>query len=142
MNRLFCLAALAVSMLPASTAWSQTSAERVVVTAQRAAVEAARRDVNSVCPAIADQLPQVLASAWHNVGQEGTVRVQFVLDGQSVRDVQALSGPRRYARWVRSAMYDVNCRADTAQPQAFVFDIRFVDPSDLPAQRAVAVLTH
>jgi hypothetical protein len=54
--------------------------------------------------------------------------------------VQALSGPRRYARWVRSAMYDVNCRADMAEAQAFVFDIRFVDPSDLPAQRAVAVL--
>jgi type II secretory pathway pseudopilin PulG len=140
MNRLFCIAALALITLPAATAWSQTSSERVVVTAQRTAVEAARRDVNTVCPAIADQLPEVLASAWHNVGQEGTVRVQFMLDGQQVRDVQALSGPRRYARWVRSAMGDMNCRADTAQPQAFVFDIRFVDPADLPAQRAVAVL--
>ncbi len=140
MNRLFCLATLAVSALPAAPAWAQTSSERVVVTAQRAAVEVARRDVNAVCPAIAEQLPEALASAWHNVGQEGMVRVQFVLDGQTMRDVQALSGPRRYARWVRSAMFDVNCRADTTQPQAFVFDIRFVDPSDLPAQRAVAVL--
>jgi predicted aminopeptidase len=140
MKRPFCFAAAALSALSTVSAWAQTSSERVVVTAQRVAVDAARRDVNTVCPAIAEQLPEVLASAWRNVGQEGTVRVQFLLDGQSVRDVQALSGPRRYARWVRSAMYDVNCRADTVQPQAFVFDIRFVDPSDLPVQRALAVL--
>jgi hypothetical protein len=140
MNHLFGFAVVALCALPAASAWAQTSSERVVVSAQRASADTARRDVDTVCPAIAEQLPEALASAWHKVGQEGTVRVQFMLEGQSVRDVQALAGPRRYARWVRSAMHDVNCRADSAQPQAFVFEIRFVDPRDLPAQHAVAVL--
>jgi ferredoxin-NADP reductase len=140
MNRLFGFAALALCAMPAASVVAQTSSERVVVSAQRAGADTARRDVDAVCPAIAEQLPEALASAWHKVGQEGTVRVQFLLEGQSVRDVQALAGPRRYARWVRSAMHDVNCRADTAQAQAFVFDIRFTDPRDLPAQRSVAVL--
>lgn len=113
-------------------------ADRVVVTAQKSSAEAPRRDVDRVCPAIAAQLPETLASAWQHVGQEGTVRVQFTLEGRSVSSVQALSGPRRYARWVRSAMQDVDCRADLAQAQTFQFDLRFIHPMDAGAQGQAA----
>jgi hypothetical protein len=143
MNRIalicFCTAVSAAVVQPAR-AQTPADTDRVVITAQRSSVDATRHDVVTVCPAIAEQLPEALASAWHHVGQEGTVRVQFTLQGQAVSAVQALSGPRRYGRWVRSAMFDVSCRADTAQTQTFEFDVRFVDPSTLRPGQTVAVL--
>ena len=122
-----------------SAAQAAGNTQRVEILSAQAA-DAPRRDVATVCPNIADELPEILASAWQQVGQPGTVRVQFTLDGDKVVAVTPTSGPRRYHRWVRSAMNDVTCRSDRAQVQAFQLDIRFVDIYDTPDRRAVAVL--
>lgn len=133
------LATLGLSVFPLIAA-AQVAPDPQRIEIRSAQSDAPRRDVSSVCPQIEQELPEVLASAWQHVGQPGTVRVQFTLDGQRVAQVTPLSGPRRYHRWVRSAMQDVSCQADRQGVQAFQFDIRFVDIHDQPSRRAVAVL--
>ena len=133
-----CVTLLALSPLLAAAQGSGATQRIEVLSAQ--AAPAPRLDVRTVCPQIQAELPEALASAWQQVGQAGTVRVQFTLDGQRVTDVTPVSGPRRYHRWVRSAMADVACQADRAQAQTFQLDIRFVDIYDNPERRAVAVL--
>ena len=108
---------------------------------RQALAQEMRRDVTSVCPNILADLPDALASAWKAVGRTGTVIVNFTLDGDRVRDIRALSGPRLYARWVRSAMQDMDCHSDRPQRQAFQFEIRFVDIYDKPEHGAVALVT-
>jgi hypothetical protein len=133
-------AVLAALPLLATAQSAGTAAPQRVEIRTPQLADAPRRDVTTVCPKIQDELPEALASAWQAVGKPGVVRVQFTLDGQRVTDVTPVSGPARYARWVRSALQDVSCRSDRQQAQVFQLDIRFVDIYDRPEQRAVALL--
>jgi hypothetical protein len=103
---------------------------------------APRVDVTSVCPQIADQLPEDLASAWQQVGRVGTVQVRFTLRGDEVLGVETTNGPRRYHHFVRSAMHDLSCRSDRGAEQSFVFYIRFDDALAAPGTGAVSLLTE
>jgi len=134
------LSATLLALSPLFAAAQSSDATQRVEIRSAQATPAPRLDVRSVCPQIQAELPEALASAWQQVGQAGTVRVQFTLDGQRVTEVTPVSGPRRYHRWVRSAMDGVACQADRAQVQTFQLDIRFVDIYDNPERRAVAVL--
>ena len=136
----FALPATLLALSPLfATAQSSGATQRIEVLSAQAA-PTPRLDVRTVCPQIQAELPEALASAWQQVGQAGVVRVQFTLDGQRVTEVTPISGPRRYHRWVRSALFDVACQADRAQAQTFQIDIRFVDIYDNSERRAVAVL--
>ena len=77
MARWLPLALLAAAPL-LSAAQSAGSTQRVEISSAQAA-DAPRRDVASVCPNIADELPEILASAWQQVGQPGTVREQMLM---------------------------------------------------------------
>jgi hypothetical protein len=131
----------AMPMLAAAQTTVVSAPQRVEIRSVHGA-DAPRRDVTSVCPSIQRELPEALASAWRQVGQEGTVRVHFTLDGNRIVDVASVSGPRHYRQWIRSAMQDVSCQTDRQPTQAFQFDIRFVDTYGMPEPRTVALLTQ
>ena len=139
-RRLGAVIALAMPLFAAAQAAGNDVPQAVEIDSQAHAQEM-RRDVTSVCPNILADLPDDLASAWKAVGKTGTVIVNFTLDGDRVRDIRALSGPRLYARWVRSAMQDMDCHSDRPQRQAFQFEIRFVDIYEKPEHGAVALVT-
>ena len=100
---------------------------------------APRGDLSRVCPAAHTELPESLATAYQTVGVSGVVRMRVAFEGQKVVHMQALDGPRRYHRYLRSAMYDMNCSSDREGRQVFEFAVRFADPSELRGQR-VALL--
>jgi hypothetical protein len=101
---------IAASLLTAASAFAQGPA---------------RHDIVAQCPAVAEQLPEQLASAKNELGIEGTVRVQLVVDADGLRRIESIEGPRRYQARVRSALQGLDCRATTAQ--RYVLNIRFGD---------------
>jgi hypothetical protein len=123
------LAAISAIALPTLAADANPS--RVELTSTR--MPALRADVSAVCPSLHAQLPDALATAHALVGKADLVRVEFTLVGRQLQDVDTSAGHRRYQRWVRLAMQDIDCRSDSSAPQRFVLNIRFVDPQDVGA---------
>lgn len=101
---------IAATLLAASSAFAQGPA---------------RHDIVAQCPAIAEQLAEQLASAKNELGIEGLVRVQLVVDADGLRRIESIEGPRRYQARVRSALLGLDCR--TAGAQRHVLNIRFGD---------------
>lgn len=129
-------AAALFSLAPlAASAQAQPAASSPVnVLGQRVAADAPRRDVSKVCPAVHNELPEALASAWQRVGRSAVVRVRFTLEGNRVREAVALDGPRAYHHHLRAALHDVNCSSDRPGVQTFEVAVRFADPLELAAQ--------
>jgi hypothetical protein len=98
----------------------------------------ARHDIVAQCPAIAEQLSEQLASLKNEVGAEGTVRVQLLVDSQGLQRIESLEGPRRYQGRVRSTLQSLDCRSNTAAPQRYVLNIRFGDETVVPATQLAA----
>jgi hypothetical protein len=103
---------------------------------------APRRDVSKVCPQAQADLPEVLASAWDEVGSPGVVRMRFTLDGQRIVDARAFDGPRSYHRFVRSAAYGLVCSNDRSGAQVFEMVVRFADPQALRQAAASGLATQ
>lgn len=87
---------------------------------------APRQDLLAQCPALAEQLPELLASAKQAVGPDAEVKVLLHLGADGVQRVEAVSGPRQYQARVRSALQGLDCRSAT--PQRQLLTIRFQDP--------------
>lgn len=83
----------------------------------------ARYDILSQCPALAEQLPERLASAKTEIDREGVVRVQLVVDAKGLQRIESIDGPRRYQSRVRTALQGLDCR--TAEPQRHVLNLDF-----------------
>jgi hypothetical protein len=132
--RLCVLAAICAITLPTFAAEANPS--RVELTSTR--MPALRADVSAVCPALHRQLPEALASAHAQVGKADLVRVEFTLAGRELQAIDASGQHRRYQRWVRLALQEIDCQSDQSAPQRFVLNLRFVDPQD--ARGAVAML--
>lgn len=86
-----------------------------------------RTDVAAVCPQIHTALPDRLARAFHTVGREGVVQVQFKLQDGRVIEVQARGGPRSYHTSVRNAVSELDCNSSSAEAELFAFEIAFVN---------------
>lgn len=85
----------------------------------------ARYDILANCPALAEQLPERLASAKNELGREGTVQVQLVVDAQGLQRIESIAGPRAYQTRVRTALQGLDCKPASAQ--RYVLNIRFED---------------
>jgi hypothetical protein len=88
---------------------------------------AASAQTPAACPALAEQLSELLASAKQRIGRDGQVRVEYAVDAQGRAQLLTLDGERIYRTPVRIAMQDLQCSAGT--PQRYVLNIRFADPS-------------
>lgn len=99
----------------------------------------ARHDIVAQCPALAEQLPEQLASAKREIDLEGTVRVQLVVDAQGLQRIESIEGQRRYQARVRSSLQGLPCRS--AEPQRYVLNIRFGD-APVASQLAAASAPH
>jgi len=98
---------------------------------------ALRQDLLAQCPALAEQIPELLASAKQELGTEAEVQVLLHLDGQGVQQVESVAGPRRYLSRVRTALQGQDCRSAT--PQRQLLTIRFQDPrAAAPSSRFAA----
>lgn len=102
-------------------------------TAARAQPPAAA-PAQAVCPQLADQLSELLASAKQRVDREAQLRVEFEVDAQGHARLRALDGYRNYRSAVRTAVNSLDCQA--GQPQRYVLNIRFEDPSTALARSA------
>ncbi len=102
--------------------------------------EPPRRDVASVCPALHEQLPEALASAWQRAGRPGVARARFTLRGDRVLNIESIEGHRAHQRGLRWALQDLACRSDHAGDQVFEIVVRFVDGDEASTVRRVAVL--
>jgi hypothetical protein len=100
-------------------------AAALIATAPVFAQGPARYDILAQCPALAEQLPEQLASAKQEVGRAGSVRVQLVVDAEGLRRIESIDGPRAYQSRVRVALQGLDCRP--AVPQRYVLNIRFDD---------------
>lgn len=96
-----------------------------LVTAPVFAQGPARYDILAQCPALAEQLPDLLAAAKNEFGRDGTVRVQLVVDDKGLQRIESISGPRSYQSRVRVALQGLDCKPATAQ--RYVLNIRFED---------------
>ena len=110
MNRLAWIAAASLAAVAAAPAFAQGPA---------------RYDILAQCPALAEQLPEHLASIKNEVGREGTVRVQLVADEKGLQRIESISGPRSYQSRVRVALQGLDCKLAVAQ--RYVLNIRFED---------------
>ena len=90
----------------------------------------------AACPALADQLGELLAGAKQRSAHDGDVRVEFDVDARGRARLVALDGDRVYRSSVRTALDGLVCQA--GEPQRYVLNIRFADPKSAPALAAVA----
>ena len=90
----------------------------------------------AVCPEVAAQLTEYLASAKQRIGVDGEVRVEFDVDAQGRPQLVALQGKRRYQAPVRIALDSLDCQAGT--PQRYILNIRFADPVPMMAASAAS----
>lgn len=131
------LIACVVATLVGVPAWGQS--ERIVVSTPQLE-RPARTDVTATCPGIVDVLNNELAPSVLMQGKEGTVHVQFRLQGGRVRDVVSSGGPREYRLPIRSALRGVQCLPGQ-EGDRFVFALRFdVEPQgEVPRRLALLV---
>lgn len=91
------------------------------------------------CPAVMEQLPELLASAKQRVGNDAEARVEFEVNAQGRAQLVAMDGPRAYRSPVRIALQSLDCQAGT--PQRYVLNIRFADALPATAMAAAASAT-
>lgn len=85
-----------------------------------------RHDILAQCPALADQLPELLATAQRDNRLDADVRVELLLQAAEAPRIESIDGPRRYRSPVRIALQGLDCRS--AAPQRQLLTIRFRDP--------------
>ncbi|HEY4079760.1 MAG TPA: hypothetical protein VGM81_03620 [Burkholderiaceae bacterium] len=93
----------------------------------------------AVCPQLAQDLPELLASAMPGVGPDGEVRASFDVDARGVVRSISLEGTRRYQSRVRTALESLECTGGT--PQRYVLKIRFAAPTPSMTRASAATST-
>lgn len=111
-----------------SLAAAQADLQRVEISGRRPA-EVIRFDVKQACQGIETQLDAELSPAIQMIGETGSLRVQFRVDGQKISEVRSFGGPRKYSGEIRRAVRRLQC-SDGGGAQQFAFTLKIVEPSD------------
>lgn len=93
----------------------------------------------AVCPQLAQDLPELLASAMPSVGSDGEVQASFDVDERGAVRSISLEGTRHYQSRVRTALESLECTGGT--PQRYVLKIRFAAPTPAAIQTAASLTT-
>ena len=138
----------ACSLTAASALAASTVPDRVELSSQRLAQ--ANTALVAACPGLHDHLPDALVRAHPRAGLGQTVQVAFTLQGTRITDVVASdivasgevasAGAPHTQRAVRWAVQALECNGTSSAAQRYTLNIRFVDPSDTAATRALALV--
>jgi hypothetical protein len=99
-----------------------------------------RTDVRTLCPAIDNALHDALVKTVQDVAAAAVIDVRFQLAGSRIDGVATGAGPVRYQRALERAVRGLECDSGQAAPQTVALRVRFVDPFDRSAPRAVALV--
>lgn len=136
-------AVIAVSALLASVpalAQSKDDLSRVEVSGQKLQ-PVTRFDVSKACPDVAKTLQESLARTAYVEGATATVKVSFQLMGDQMDSIKASGGLFEYRKATRRAMYGVDCKDGSGQPQRFSFIVSFNNPDMDGSGQRVALLS-
>ena len=81
----------------------------------------------AACPKVAEELPELLASAMHGLPRDGEVNATFEVDAQGAVQSITLQGSRQYQSRVRTALESLECHGGT--PHRYILKIRFAVPA-------------
>ena len=104
---------------------------RVEVTGQKSSIE--RYDVRQACPSLDVSLNNKLGGTWFKEQPEGTMTVQFQLEGGEVGTVKTAGFSMMYRQTreaVRNAVRNLDCKTDTAGKHNYAFQIVFKAPGE------------
>jgi hypothetical protein len=126
---------LLAATLASSPTLAQTAPQSIEVRGQ-----AVRTDVRALCPQIDDALHDALVKTVQEVATGATLDVRFQLSGSRIDRVATGPGPAPYQRALKRAVRGLECSADAPAAQTVALRVRFVDPFDRSAARAVALV--
>ncbi len=98
------------------------------------AQELPRTDLLAQCPQLADELPELLASAKQRIQQDGDVRAELSIDAKGQGALESIDGPRAYRSATRIALSGLQCPG--AASQRYVLNILFDDSPAAVARSA------
>jgi hypothetical protein len=123
------------ALLVAGNALAQTPVQSIEVRGQTV-----RTDVRALCPGIDNELHDALVKTVQDVAAAAVVDVRFQLAGTRIDSVSTGAGPTRYQRALERAVRGLECNGGTPAVQTLAMRVRFVDPFDRSASRAVALV--
>ena len=128
----FSLALLPLALIAAAaSAAPSDDLGRVEVTGQKSTIE--RYDVRQACPTMDVALKNKLGGAWFKEQPEGVMTVRFELEGSEVGAVKTAGFSMMYRQTrdaVRSAVRNLDCKADATSKQNYAFQILFKAPGE------------
>ncbi|PND38263.1 hypothetical protein C1O66_12515 [Paucibacter aquatile] len=95
--------------------------------------QAAQSGRPSVCPAVQEQLAELLASSQQRIGREADLSAEFEVDAQGRARALSVQGPRRYHSPVRIAVSSLDCKG--GRPQRYALNLRFSDSFSAKADK-------
>lgn len=90
-----------------------------------APIASAKTDIGVACPNYGQTLQTALNGWFERVGLDATVKVQFKVHGNAVKDVVILSGPREYHRAVLAAVQRFTCSTENTAEAVVTFNVFF-----------------
>jgi periplasmic protein TonB len=84
-----------------------------------------RAEVSIACPGYIRTLQGALAGVYEKVGIDATVKVTLRVRGDRIIDVQPVSGPKAYQRYVLDAVRRISCSATGASELLVPLDVTF-----------------
>lgn len=118
MRRITCFAAVATLLSATAVAQAQSTP--------------LRDDILAQCPALGEQLPELLASTKQQVDRQGSVQMELRVSPQGQLSVERLDGTRAYLLATRQAVQALQC--PTAAAERYSLTVRFAD--DTPPKAA------
>jgi hypothetical protein len=121
------------ALLVAGAAFAQTPTQSIEVRGMRT-------DVRTLCPGIDNALHDALVKTAQDVAAAAVIDVRFQLAGTRIDSVSTSAGPTGYQRALKWAVRGLECDSGTPTVQTLAMRVRFVDPFDRSAPRAVALV--
>jgi len=84
-----------------------------------------RAEVSVACPGYIRTLQGALEGVYEKVGIDATVKVSLRVKGDRIIDVQPVSGPKAYQRYVLDAVRRIQCSASGAAELIVPLDVTF-----------------
>jgi protein TonB len=85
-----------------------------------------KQEISVACPGYQNVLAQALEEAVERVGLNGTVQALIKIRGSQVVDVQTVSGPKEYHKYVQAAVKRMRCSAGGANEVQVALPVNFV----------------
>ena len=85
-----------------------------------------KQEISVACPGYEGVLAQALEEAIDRVGLNGTVQALIKIRGSQVVDVQTVSGPKEYHKYVQAAVKRMRCSAGGANEVQVSLPVNFV----------------